>query len=254
MILPTSVEPVNATLSTSGCADQPVAGGVAVAGDDVDHAGREAGLGDQVGEAQRGQRRLLGGLEDERAAGGQRRARSSGRHQQREVPRHDLRADADRLARSKRRTCPPGACRARHARRRAWWPSRPCSAACSIDAGDIDRAAMPLGLPLSIASSSANSSACASSRSASFVHDAARAPSAAGRTSGRRRTRCAPRRRRGRRPRRRRRRCGAISRAGRGILDRDRRAVAGIDPFAVDEQCGLRASASLARPNRPAGR
>ena len=81
-----------------GMADQPVAGGLAKAGDDVEHAGREAGLGDQVGEAQRGQRGLLGGLQDDRAAGGERRRDLLHRHHQREVPRHDLGGDADRLA------------------------------------------------------------------------------------------------------------------------------------------------------------
>ena len=98
MILPTSVEPVKATLSTSRAAHQAVAGGLAQAGDEVEHAGREARLGDEVGEAERGQRGLLGGLEDERAAGGERGRDLLHGHHQREVPRHDLDGDADRLA------------------------------------------------------------------------------------------------------------------------------------------------------------
>ncbi len=72
--------------------------GLAVAGEDVEHAGREAGLERELAEAQRGQRRLLGGLEDQRAAGGEGRGDLPDRHQQREVPGHDLSADADRLA------------------------------------------------------------------------------------------------------------------------------------------------------------
>jgi len=52
---------------------QAIACGVAVAGDDVDDSRREAGLRHEVGEAQRGDRCLLGGFEDQRAAGGERR-------------------------------------------------------------------------------------------------------------------------------------------------------------------------------------
>ncbi len=94
--LPTSVEPVNATLSTSSCSASARAG-VAVAGDDVQDAVGDARLERQLAEAQRAQRRLLGRLEDDRAAGGQRRADLPGGHQQREVPRDDLADDADRL-------------------------------------------------------------------------------------------------------------------------------------------------------------
>jgi hypothetical protein len=75
--LPTSVEPVNATLSTS--AWPTTAPGRARAGDDVDDAGRQVGLLADLGEEQRGQRRRLGRLEDDGVAGGERRARSSTR-------------------------------------------------------------------------------------------------------------------------------------------------------------------------------
>ncbi len=94
---PTTVEPVNATLSTPGVVDQRRAG-LAVAGEHVQRPLREAGLERQLAEPQRGQRRLLGRLEDDRAAGGERRGDLPHRHQQREVPGHDLGADADRLA------------------------------------------------------------------------------------------------------------------------------------------------------------
>ena len=67
------------------------------AGDDVDHAGREADLGRELREPQRGQRRRGVGLEHDRAAGGERRRELPRRHRQRVVPRHDLPGDADRL-------------------------------------------------------------------------------------------------------------------------------------------------------------
>ena len=60
--------------------------------------GGRPGLERELTEAQRRQRRLLGRLEDDRAAGGERRGDLPHRHQQREVPRDDLAADADRLA------------------------------------------------------------------------------------------------------------------------------------------------------------
>ena len=51
--------------------------GRAVAGDDVDDARGQARLDADLGEGERGERRVLGGLQDDRAAGGERRARSS---------------------------------------------------------------------------------------------------------------------------------------------------------------------------------
>ena len=51
--------------------------GLAVAGQDVRRPRREARLERQLAEAQRGQRRLLGRLQDRRAAGGEGRARAS---------------------------------------------------------------------------------------------------------------------------------------------------------------------------------
>jgi hypothetical protein len=65
-----------------------------VAGDDVRHAGRDLGLLEDLGQQQRGQRRGLGRLEDRRVAARQRRGELPGRHEQREVPRHDLPDDA----------------------------------------------------------------------------------------------------------------------------------------------------------------
>ena len=94
---PTTVEPVKATLSTPGWSTSaaPV---VAVAGEHVERSLGEARLERQLAEPQRGQRRLLGRLQDDRAAGGERRGDLPDRHQQRVVPGDDLGADADRLA------------------------------------------------------------------------------------------------------------------------------------------------------------
>ena len=72
--------------------------GFAEAGDDVDDAVRNASFRNQFAEAQRRERRLLGGLEHDRAACGERRRKLPGRHHEREVPRDDLADHADRLA------------------------------------------------------------------------------------------------------------------------------------------------------------
>ena len=71
--------------------------GLPVAGDHVEHARRQPNLERQFAEAQRAQRRLLGGLEHDRAARRQRRRDLPGGHQQGKVPRHDLPAHADRF-------------------------------------------------------------------------------------------------------------------------------------------------------------
>ena len=62
--------------------------------------GGQLGLLDDLGEQQRRQRRRLGGLEDRGVAAGERRRELPGRHQQREVPRHDLPDDAHRRDRA----------------------------------------------------------------------------------------------------------------------------------------------------------
>ncbi|MNQ89166.1 hypothetical protein D3C85_1044640 [compost metagenome] len=77
---------------------QGLAHGVAEARQHVEHAGRDAGLDGQLGNADGGQRGLLGRFEDHRVAGGQRRAELPAGHQQGEVPRHDGGDHADRLA------------------------------------------------------------------------------------------------------------------------------------------------------------
>ncbi len=96
--LPTSTLPVNAILSTSGMLDDRRARRLAHPGDDVDDAGRKAGIGEARGQREHRQRRLLGRLQHGRAAGAEGGRQLPRRHQQRVVPRDDLAGDADRLA------------------------------------------------------------------------------------------------------------------------------------------------------------
>ena len=79
-----------------GCSTRSAAG-LAVAGDDVERAGREE-LGRELGQPQRALGRGVARLEDDGVARGQRRSDLPHRHQQRVVPRRDLADDADRLA------------------------------------------------------------------------------------------------------------------------------------------------------------
>jgi len=101
------------------------AGAFAVAGDDVHRARREAGFHDQLGQAQRRERRFLGGLEHDRAAAGERRRDLPHRHQQREVPRDDRADDADCLAPRHGRVLDAGREGDRHVERGAFDLRRP---------------------------------------------------------------------------------------------------------------------------------
>ena len=95
---PVVCSPVKVTLSTSVCA---ASGAPAVSPKPVTTLTTPGGNPtsvDQLGEAQRRERRLLGGLEDDGVAGGERRAELVAAHQQREVPGDDRADDADRLA------------------------------------------------------------------------------------------------------------------------------------------------------------
>ena len=65
-----------------------------VAGDHVEDARGQAGILRQLGERESGERRELGGLEDDRAPGGERGSDFPGDHQQREIPRDDLPDDS----------------------------------------------------------------------------------------------------------------------------------------------------------------
>ena len=97
-IRPTLVEPVNDTTRTTSLGRQRRADLVAVAGDHVDDALRDAGFLEHLDEVQRRQRRLRRGLEDDGVAADQRRDDLPRRDRHREVPRRDDRADAERLA------------------------------------------------------------------------------------------------------------------------------------------------------------
>jgi ParB family chromosome partitioning protein len=125
MSLPTSVEPGERDLVHVIVGGQGGTCRLAEPGDDVHHSVGDARLGDDLGQPQRGQRRLLGWLEDDAVTRGQGRAELPRGHQQREVPRDDLADDADRLA--QRVGVEVGA---RHVRHR-----------------DVDRVALDLGGP-----------------------------------------------------------------------------------------------------------
>src|SRR5581483_10870515 len=77
--------------------DEIRAGRRPVARDDVDRARREADLVRELGDPQHAERRLWIRLQDDGAARGERRRELPHGHQERVVPRHDLRADADGL-------------------------------------------------------------------------------------------------------------------------------------------------------------
>ena len=96
--LPTSVEPVKATLSTSGCSASAAPAVSPKPVTMLTTPSGKPGFLDQFAEAQRRERRLLGRLQHDGAAGRQRRRQLPGRHHQREVPGDDLADDADRLA------------------------------------------------------------------------------------------------------------------------------------------------------------
>ena len=93
---PVVVSPVKAILAIRSGAGQRLAGLGAEALHDVEHARRQQVLDQVVPDADR-RRGLLGGLEDDRVAGGQRRGELPDGHQDREVPRDDLADDAERL-------------------------------------------------------------------------------------------------------------------------------------------------------------
>ncbi len=75
---------------------QRLAGFDAEAVDDVQHAGRQQ-VADQSSQNHDAHRRLLGGLQHDAVAGGERRSELPHRHQHREVPGNDLADDAERL-------------------------------------------------------------------------------------------------------------------------------------------------------------
>ena len=102
MTLPVATSPVSDTIATSGWRDERVAGGLALAGHDVEHAGRED-VGGDLGEPQRAERRELRRLQHDGVARGERGAELPRRHVERVVPRRDRPDDAERVAAEERR-------------------------------------------------------------------------------------------------------------------------------------------------------
>ena len=84
-------------LVNTGVSRECCPGRFAKARDDVHHARRQAGLLQNLAQAQRGERRLFRHLQYHRAAGGEGRSQFPRRHQQRKVPGDDLSHDADGL-------------------------------------------------------------------------------------------------------------------------------------------------------------
>ena len=97
MLLPTSVEPVNAILSTSSCSHQRSARGLAEARHDVEDSGREPHLVGDDAQLERRQRRLLRRLQHHCVPARQRRCDLPRGHEEREVPWDDPAHDAHRL-------------------------------------------------------------------------------------------------------------------------------------------------------------
>ncbi len=79
-------------------ADEPLADRASATVDDVDDAGRHAGLGEELREALSEGGRVGRGLEDDRVPGDERGRDLPGRDRDREVPRRDDADDADRHA------------------------------------------------------------------------------------------------------------------------------------------------------------
>ena len=188
-------------LVDAGVAHERAPDGGAVAGDDVEDAVRDARLGDELGQLERGHRRVVARLDDHRAAGGQRRRELPGQQQQRRVPRHDRRDHADRLAPRERdevRLCRTGC-----SRRRSCPPSRRSSGTRPGSSAHLARRTRAAACP----SRATRARRAGRRRARSGRRAGASAASAGSRSSRptRPRTPCAPRRRRARRPPRRRR-------------------------------------------------
>ena len=116
--LPTSVEPVNVNLRTSGLVVSSSPIGPDAPGHDRKHALRDAGALGELAQRERRERRHRRGLDHHRAAGGERRTRLARDHRVREIPGRHRRAHADRLLDARRcagRRLRAGSCRRRRA-------------------------------------------------------------------------------------------------------------------------------------------
>ena len=94
MSSPTAFDPVNVTNATVGVLDQRGPDLLADAGQEREHAGRQARLEEDLDQPRRDARRLLRRLEHDGVAGHERRRHHAGRDREREVPRRDDDADA----------------------------------------------------------------------------------------------------------------------------------------------------------------
>ena len=101
MVLPTSALPVKAIFRIAGWADQRRARAGTIAGDDVDHPGRDPDGLEVLGQLEDGERRLLRRLEHHGAPGRQCRSDLPGGHHERVVPGDDLPGHAHRLPHGK---------------------------------------------------------------------------------------------------------------------------------------------------------
>ena len=94
---PTSVDPVKPIFATSGMLDKPRAHDRALADEHVHNPLGDAGLEHELRQANRRERRQLGGLEHDRVATGERRPELPGGDVEREVPGDDQPDDAERF-------------------------------------------------------------------------------------------------------------------------------------------------------------
>ena len=106
--LPTSVEPVNATLSTPGWRASASPTTAPGPGTTLRTPSGQSGLARQLGQAQRRERRLRRRLQHDRVPGRQGRPELPGGDDERVVPRHDRGDDAERLAGDERQRIRPG--------------------------------------------------------------------------------------------------------------------------------------------------
>ena len=126
---------------------------IAIALHDVEEAVRQAGLGVDLGERQRGERGVLGRLEHHRVAHGERRRGLPAGALDRIVPRADADADAERLA----ARVGEGAAEIDDSRRCSWRPRRRrYSSASAAEAGSATSVSW-IALPVSSVSSRASS-------------------------------------------------------------------------------------------------
>ena len=93
---PTSVEPVNAILSTSGMFHQRFASRT-VAGHNVDDSGGQSRFLAKVSESERSERREFSGLQHHGVSGSQSGSNLPCRHKQRKIPGNNLPNDTTRL-------------------------------------------------------------------------------------------------------------------------------------------------------------